>query len=733
MPLPAPDSEPHARPSIAIIGLGPRGASLIERLGVHLSALPDTGPLDLLLIDDAEPGSGRIWRTDQTRELCMNTLADAVSLFTEPGSTVTGDVVEGPTLYEWCVLAREAGPGALGAAAIPQEIPPARAAAFRAYPARAGLAADYRAELAELRPESHPSRALYGEYLAWFFARAVAELPDRVRVIHHRARAIDVERVGGVERITLDREVAPAATPGTGSGRIITASTVIAATGWLPRAATPDEAALEAKLGARTDLTWVRQGSPVEQDLAAILPGERAIVRGLGMGFFDTVTLLTLGRGGSYAPDAAAPGGLRYLPSGREPILHVTSRRGVPFRAKSRYGGLPPRAPQALLREVDWSAVPRPVDFDTQLWPRIVGDAFLAHAATLRRVRPGALGTDPDAALARIESAVRAAIAPLVAGTRPSGAQPAHLPAAASQAADPHPSVTAQAGLEATVDAVAAAVAPHIPDPSDRFDLAGEIRPANGRFPSPRAFDAWVSERVAGDLREVDLGEASPLKAGLWSVSSARGLAGEVGTLGGFDAESRASGSALLTSLGGMVGSGPPAFRNNELLALAAAGIVHFIGPDAALDVDDSGFVASSPAVTGSEVSARALIDSWMHFHDARASTDPLTSTLLRTGRARVFEIASRAAHTPVATAGIDIDPATGLLLGADGSPDPAFHLSGIPVDDTLHGTVISPMPGTDPPMLRETDRVALSALRIALSSVTTPHPTPHPEGALIA
>ncbi|GAA2834601.1 FAD-NAD(P)-binding protein [Leucobacter komagatae] len=696
MPSPAAPDVHDTLPSIAIVGLGPRGASLIERLGVHLSADSTQVEFELHLIDDGQPGPGRIWRTDQTRELCMNTLADAVTLFTEPGSSVSGDVVEGPTLYEWCVLAREA---ALGSEApqrgADEEIPHSRAATFAAYPARAGLAAEYREELAALRPESHPSRALYGEYLSWFFRRAITELPERVTVIHHRARAIAVERKGGRERLTLSRD-------GLATGSTVTADAVIAATGWLPRTQSPADAALAARVSARPDLTWVRQGSPVEQDLAAILPGEAVIVRGLGMGFFDTVTLLTQGRGGSFVPAPGEPGGLRYVASGRESVVHVTSRRGVPFRAKSRYGSLPPRADQRLLREVDWQRVPRPINFDAALWPRIVGDAFLAHAETLGRVRPDALGSvedggrqDPQTALAGIEAAIRTVIAPAASGT-------------------------SSPDLGDVAREVARAVAPFIPDPADRLDLAGEIAPVRGEFPSPEAFSDWVVERVAADLREVDLGADSPVKAGLWSVSSARGFAAQVGTLGGFDAESRASGLALLTALGGMVGSGPPAFRNNELLALAAAGLVRFIGPEATVGVDERGFVASSPAVRGSEVTSRALVDAWMEFHDVRTTRDPFTTSLLDAGRARAFAISSRTGAT-AATGGIDIDEATGRLIGANGTIDESVHFAGIPVDDTLHGTIISPMPGTDPPMLRETDRVAASALTVALTAAATP------------
>ncbi|MDN6602312.1 MAG: FAD/NAD(P)-binding protein, partial [Corynebacterium flavescens] len=90
-------------PSIALVGMGPRGISLVERLGAHLLDRPPA-PIKLHLIDDSDIGAGRIWDTSQTKTLCMNTLAGAVTLFTEPTSTTTAPVVEGPTLYEWIQL-----------------------------------------------------------------------------------------------------------------------------------------------------------------------------------------------------------------------------------------------------------------------------------------------------------------------------------------------------------------------------------------------------------------------------------------------------------------------------------------------------------------------------------------------------------------------------------------------------------------------------------------------------
>ncbi|WP_053384397.1 FAD/NAD(P)-binding protein [Leucobacter celer] len=697
-------SSPH-RASIALVGAGPRGASLIERIGANLEVAPASAEIDLHVIDDAQSGAGRIWRTDQTRELCMNTLAHAVTLFTEPGSSVAGPVRPGPTLYEWCLLVlREllvqddpaAGSDLRSGLA---EIPRAHVETFESHPVRAGLAHDYRDELARTLPDSHPSRALYGEYLSWCYHRAVAALPAGVRVIRHRARAIGIERVVDSGRTAGSDHTADAGAQREivrlSDGERIVADSVILATGWMPRGETAAERGMAAALADRPELTWVRPASPVDQDLDGIAPGSHAIVRGMGMGFFDTMALLTIGRGGRFVEDPAAPGGLRYEPSGREPILHVTSRRGVPFRAKTLYGSLPPSPEQRFALGVDWNAIPRPIDFDRQLWPRIVADAYFDYTDALRRTRPGSVTAGPE----ELRAAVSAALADLAAETDDADAAPVDLFTAPAR--------------------IGEALAPFVPDPALRFDFASEMRPVRGTFESPGEFDAWVRDRVLGDLSEAALGHDSALKAGLWSISAARGVAGSLGTLGGFDAESRASGYGLLIAIGGMVGSGPPAFRNRQLVALAEQGLVHFIGPEARVAVSAHGFTASSPAVAGSEVTAPALIDAWMHFHSLAETADPLARSLLTAGRARSFTVPARRGPRAM-TGAFDLDRATGLLIGADGSIDPAVHIAGIPVDEAVHGTIISPMPGTDPPMLRETDRVARSAIRIAVATHDT-------------
>ena len=102
-----------------------------------------------------------------------------------------GPVLEGPTLYEWFQLLR-------GDAVQPRPTDSDSSRArkktelFREFPPT--MPADYEEEVRQSRPESHPSRALYGHYLRWVFDITV----DRLRAIPgvtvhiHNARAVDI-------------------------------------------------------------------------------------------------------------------------------------------------------------------------------------------------------------------------------------------------------------------------------------------------------------------------------------------------------------------------------------------------------------------------------------------------------------------------------------------------------------------------------------------------------------
>ena len=148
----------------------------------------------------------------------MNTLAGAVTLFTEPGATVTAPVFEGPTMFEWLQTS---------------DAPEAFADEIRA-----------------TRPESNPSRALYGEYLRWVWQVALAQLPDTVEVVEHHARAVSIDE----DAILLDDDT------------VVHADATVLATGWVVPAPSPEQEKF-----AASRLTYIPADNPVEQDVSRIL------------------------------------------------------------------------------------------------------------------------------------------------------------------------------------------------------------------------------------------------------------------------------------------------------------------------------------------------------------------------------------------------------------------------------------------------------------------------------
>ncbi|MFC9846336.1 FAD/NAD(P)-binding protein [Streptomyces sp. NPDC060223] len=277
---PAPPAAPtgNRHVSVALVGAGPRGTSVLERLCASVPELLAPGVrLTVHVVDPAPPGPGRVWRTRQSPHLLMNTVASQVTLFTDESVDCSGPVRPGPSLHDWA-------DGALG-------------------------------------PNDYPTRAQYGHYLEWVFGEVVREAPPEVRVEVHTARATRLDDArDGRQTLTLS------------TGRTLSGlAAVILAQGHLPVLADPAEQHLTS-YAERHGLRRVPPANPADVDLSPLAPGEPVLLRGLGLNFFDHMALLTTGRGGRFT--RTREGGLRYLPSGEEPRLYAGSRRGVPHQAR---------------------------------------------------------------------------------------------------------------------------------------------------------------------------------------------------------------------------------------------------------------------------------------------------------------------------------------------------------------------------------------------------------------
>lgn len=343
---------------ICIVGAGPRGLSVLERICANERAAPAPRRITIHLVDPGRPGAGRVWRTDQSRLLLMNTVACQVTVYTDDTVTMKGPVEPGPDLYQW---ARTVVPGA----------PPGR------------FGAAVRAEAAALSPDTYPTRAFYGHYLEDSYRRIRERAPAHCRVTEHRTRAVALRdqgaAPGGPQVLTL--------ADGT---RLSGLDAVVLAQGHLPQRPTAREHAWSRR-AARHGLTYIPPANPADLDLSAIPAGQNVLMRGMGLNFFDGMALLTLGRGGRFTRRA---GRLAYLPSGREPRIYAGSRRGVPHHArgenqKGRSGRHEPRllTEEAIERLRRRGREGAPVRFRADLWPLISLEVQSVYYETLLRAR----------------------------------------------------------------------------------------------------------------------------------------------------------------------------------------------------------------------------------------------------------------------------------------------------------------------------------------------------------
>ena len=315
---------------IAVVGTGPRGIAVALRL---LDDRPRReGDVELHLVDPV-PG-GAVWRPEQDQHLLMNSRGRQATVYADGTVPGVDGGSRGPSFIEW---ARTVAP------TLP--LPPEQIR-----------------QAAALGDDGFASRALFGAYLRWVLGDLVASHPGRVRV--HAARAVDLEETpSGAQRIVLD------------DGKALEFDAVVLALGHLPMPATADEIE-RAAFAARHGLTYLRPAVAQPGPLEALRPGERVVLLGAGLNFYDVTALVTEGRGGRFEADA--DGRLRYEASGREPVLLVASGRGVPYMARATH-------PLAVALEVldddllaEWSAAAGTLSFARDVWPVLVEEMTLA-------------------------------------------------------------------------------------------------------------------------------------------------------------------------------------------------------------------------------------------------------------------------------------------------------------------------------------------------------------------
>ncbi|GAB3304725.1 FAD/NAD(P)-binding protein [Geodermatophilus aquaeductus] len=616
--------------ALCVVGGGPTAVSVLERLLANAPELAGDERLRVHLVDPHPPGGGRVWRAGQTALLWANSLVADVTITPDPSVVVEGPVEEGTTLAEWIERVGRA---------LPDGDPVGE-------------------EARRLTPTSFPSRPLVNAYLSWVLDGVVAALAPFADVEVHATRVTDLRRTReGVDVVLAD-------------GGVLPVDTVVLAQGHLEAGPTAEERAHTAA-AERAGVRYLPTGYTADLDLGALAPGEDVLVRGAGLAFVDLAVLVTAGRGGRFVRDDG--GRLRYEPSGAEPVLHVGSRRGVPYRSKLGYTWAGPPVPLRFLTPaaVDAAFGPtRRLDLQADLGPLLARELAWAHYTELFRAAP------ERTALPWADFAGR---------------------------------FLAAAGPEEERALAAEAV----PDPADRFDLAALDRPLAGRsFADAGSLQEAVRAHVRADLaRATDLRHSSDAAVFVALLQSFGAVAALLAA-GRLTARSQADQlPGWFMNLFSYLASGPPGPRLEELLALSEAGVLRWLGADVEVTLDaDAGVFRARSASCPGETVARTLVEARLPRPDVEASRAPLVTALLGRGAARERVLADDTAPAGVRRTGrLDVDP-DNRLVDRRGVPDPhVFALGAWTAGPQVAGFS---RPRTNAPLFRTTDALARAVWR---------------------
>ncbi|MEU6664952.1 FAD/NAD(P)-binding protein [Streptomyces sp. NPDC046727] len=622
--------------TVGIIGLGSRGIGVLERL-VTRAAGPDWAGRRLVIevVDPDGTGVG-IHAVDQPDHLLLNTVCAQVSLF--PEEATVGEAVgdRGPDLYAW-VTARGLKVGEDGHTLGDEGRP--------------------------VRPDDYLPRRVLGEYLGWFLRRLLDRAPKNVEIRLHRATATSLSAgPDDSRRITLD------------TGETLRVDTVFLTTGHTPPAG-PDPRAPGAS-------RRIHDIYPPAAAFADVTAGQTVALGGTGLSAMDVLASLTLGRGGRYE---AVDGGLRYLPSGREPRILLFSRTGIPFRARpaaNRSGG--PYEPVVFTRQaldrLRSAGDDRPLNLHGDLLPLIRTEMRIAFH---RRGAALAGGADAEHALtARLRAA-------------------------------------ADAG---TLDDALRALDLEHAERFGHFDPQDLLFPDSAEFDSSDAYRKWYEERLRSDLVEARLGlGGSPTKAGLEVLRDLRDVVRHAVDFGGLDEDSHDEFYGSFTATLNRSVTGPQLDRHEELLALLEAGTVSVpFGPAPRVAWDGTAWRISSTRLgTGHSAPADWLAYATSGQPDVEATGSPLLADLVASGRIRRHRPGARSSR------GVDIT-ADQHPVAADGRPDRKVRVLGPLCEGATFYNHYVPSPGGRNRALADADR-CVTAVLAELAAATEPETTRSP------
>ncbi|WP_426189471.1 FAD/NAD(P)-binding protein [Massilia sp. DWR3-1-1] len=332
---------------IAIIGLGPRGISVFDRIIAYARNDATATPLELYLFDSKEFGPG-CHTTDQADHLLVNTVACQMTQFSDDTVRAAGPLLYGPSFADWLISKNSAlGKGTDATIHIDRN--------------------------------GYYSRALFGDYLRWGFEYLKKMAPPHLTIyLHNYAGVDDLHWENNRWQVSYD-------------GCNFPADFVYLTTGHARKVLTEGERKLTRQVECarvrNPRLQLVLEPYPIRNATSSVMAGDTIAIEGMGLTSFDLIAQLTQGRGGKFeaAGKLQPAGSLRYRVSGQEPKILLYSRSGLPLTAravnqKGVFGQYKPKfLTFAKLDELRARADGGQLDFEQQIIPLLWADMQFAY------------------------------------------------------------------------------------------------------------------------------------------------------------------------------------------------------------------------------------------------------------------------------------------------------------------------------------------------------------------
>lgn len=573
--------------NIVIIGAGPRGTYAFRRLSLQLTRTPLKHPVVIHVIErSGNFGGGNVHDPSQPEYLLLNTIASQI--------TALGDDDEVGRASK----SRKTLHGFLQERGIP------------------------------MAENDYPARSHHGQYLAFIFDWTEETLPAGVTLKRHRATAVDIDLTNG-QRVILD------------SSETIDADEILLTTGHSRLQVHPGskeaqwlQFAEECRHGGK-NVSYVHDVYPIPEKTEHIRGGESVYVIGMGLTAVDIVRSFSIGRGGTFQNG-------EYFKTGREPLVVLGSRIGIPYCARAFGQKQDQYQPSIFTYEAvrNLKSRQRKLDFQKDLFPLLWRELEYAYYSMM-------LGDDFGSRYLNCQTDAQRD--ELIAGSVPKEGR--------------------------------------INWETLENPLAEIQRQRQGRllFDTFEGYTAFVLNLIREDLAEAEKGNmTSPLKSAIDSVfRDCRDVLRSAVNFGGLTAKSHKYLVSVFDRVNNRIAVGPPIESTRQLLVLAERGYVFFSGPSPKLSIDEKQgcFVVESESVGGSRRNVQHVLNGRIHGVSVKNDTSVLMQNLLKKGAIRTYT--NRDDEFEFELGGLDVTEDL-HIISRDGVPHPHICAAGIPTEGKI-------------------------------------------------